>query len=88
MITVEERESRAVIAWMRHQATAYDSLKIPRIKGKRREVRKMLANGSNELLQAYRNRFGTSPDCPLQKFQKQREYKTIVLSPGKTMDII
>ena len=33
----------AVIAWMRHRTTAYDHTPIPRIKGKRREVRRMLA---------------------------------------------
>lgn len=49
-IPVEERASRAVIAWMRHQTTAYDSMKIPRIKGKRREIRRMLAGHSVELL--------------------------------------
>ena len=39
---------------MRHQTTAYDSLKIPRVKGKRREVRRMLAKRSKELLTRYR----------------------------------
>ena len=38
-IPVEQRAEAAVIAWMRHQTTGYDSLVIPRIKGKRREVR-------------------------------------------------
>ena len=42
-IPVEQRAEAAVIAWLRHQTTAYDSMKIPRIKGKRREVRRMLA---------------------------------------------
>lgn len=65
MIPVEERASRAVIAWMRHQATAYDSMKIPKIKGKRREIRRMLAGRSVELLQPYRDGTETSPDCPL-----------------------
>ena len=53
-IPVEQRAEAAVIAWMRHQTTAYDSMKIPRIKGKRREVRRMLAQRSKELLGRYR----------------------------------
>ena len=32
-IPLQERASRAVIAWMRHQTTAYDSMSIARIKG-------------------------------------------------------
>ena len=42
-IPVEQRAEAAVIAWMRHQTTAYDSMVIPRVKGQRREVRRMLA---------------------------------------------
>lgn len=65
-ITVEQRAEAAVIAWMRHQTTAYESMKIPRIKGKRREVRRMLARRSNELLDRYR-KGGSLPDvCPLE----------------------
>ena len=66
MIPIERRAEAAVIAWMRHQTTAYDSMHIPRIKGKRREIRRMLAQKSKQLLTNYRN--GTTPDphCPLQ----------------------
>ena len=53
-IPLEQRAEAAVIAWMRHQTTAYDSMKIPRVKGKRREVRRMLAQRSKELLAQYR----------------------------------
>ena len=67
MISVEERASRAVIAWMRHKTTAYDSMKIPRVKGKRREVRRIFAGLSAELLSAYRKGMVTSDDCPLKK---------------------
>jgi hypothetical protein len=42
-IPVERRAEAAVIAWMRHQTTAYDDMTIPRVKGARREVRRMLA---------------------------------------------
>ena len=40
-IPVEQRAEAAVIAWMRHQTTAYDSMPIPRVKGKRWEVRRI-----------------------------------------------
>ena len=45
-IPIEQRAEAAVIAWLRHQTTGYDSMKIARIKGKRREVRRMLAQRS------------------------------------------
>ena len=66
-IPIEKRAESAVIAWMRHQTTAYDNMKIPRVKGKRREVRRMLAGESKKLLKAYRD--GGEVDskrCPLQ----------------------
>jgi hypothetical protein len=66
-IPVEQRAEAAVIAWLRHQTTAYDSMAIPRVKGKRREVRRLLAEQSRQLLHAYR--VGTAIDptrCPLQ----------------------
>ena len=44
-IPVEQRAEAAVIAWMRHQTTGYDGMVIPRVRGKRREVRRMLAQG-------------------------------------------
>ena len=73
-IPIERRAESAVIAWMRHQTTAYDDMKIPRIKGKRRELRRMLAAQSRKLLDVYRS--GTdlqtgadlkSESCPLQR---------------------
>jgi hypothetical protein len=64
-ISVEERAAAAVIAWMRHQTTAYDSMKIPRIAGKRREVRRMLAARSNQLLDRYRQDIPAPTSCPL-----------------------
>ncbi len=66
-IPVEERAEAAVIAWLRHQTTAYDSMKIPRIKGKRREVRRMLAQRSQELLDLYRRGESVGNDCPLKE---------------------
>lgn len=66
-IPVERRAEAAVIAWMRHQTTAYDGMVIPRVKGKRREVRRMLARRSQELLHRYRRGDPVPEGCPLQK---------------------
>ena len=66
-ISVEQRAEAAVIAWMRHQTTAYDSMTIPRSKGKRREVRRMLAERSKELLSRYRRGEAVGETCPLQR---------------------
>jgi len=66
-IPVEQRAEAAVVAWMRHQTTGYDSLVIPRVKGKRREVRRMLAQRSKELLACYRRGGPVGEDCPLKK---------------------
>ena len=66
-IPIEKRAESAVIAWLRHQTTVYDNMKITRIKGKRREVRRQLAEQSRRLLDTYRR--GTAVDatkCPLQ----------------------
>ncbi len=64
-IPVEQRAEAAVIAWMRHQTTAYDSMTIPRVKGKRREVRRMLAARSKSLLDHYRRDQPAPTGCPL-----------------------
>lgn len=53
-IPVAERAEAAVIAWMRHQTTAYDNMAIPRIRGKRREVRRALAEVSRAVLDLHR----------------------------------
>ena len=66
-IPVEQRAEAAVIAWMRHKTTGYDGMVIPRIKGKRREVRRMLAKRSHELLERYRRGEPVGEDCPLKK---------------------
>ena len=66
LIPLEQRAEAAVIAWMRHQTTAYDRMSIARIKGERREVRRRLAERSRQLLAQYRS--GGEPDtlrCPL-----------------------
>jgi hypothetical protein len=67
-IPIEERAEAAAIAWLRHQTTGYDQMNIPREKGRRREVRRMLAQRSVQLLQKYRS--GESIDvaqCPLHR---------------------
>ena len=66
-LPVARRAQAAVIAWMRHRTTAYDSMKIARVKGKRREVRRMLAQRSKELLEQYRQGLTATGECPLLK---------------------
>ena len=67
-IPIEQRAEAAVIAWMRHQTTAYDQMRIARIRGRRREVRRALARRSVELLESYRRGEEMEPTaCPLQK---------------------
>jgi hypothetical protein len=66
-ISVEQRAEAAVIAWMRHQTTGYEGMVIPRVKGKRREVRRILARRSHELLERYRRGEVTPEACPLMK---------------------
>jgi hypothetical protein len=66
-IPVEQRAEAAVIAWMRHQTTAYDAMRIERIKGKRREVRRLLARRSVEVLARYRRGEPAAVACPLRQ---------------------
>lgn len=66
-IPIEQRAESAVIAWLRHQTTAYDTMKIARIKGERREVRRQLAEESRRLLAKYRSGEPVeATNCPLQ----------------------
>lgn len=65
MIPIEKRAEAAVIAWMRHQTTEYDDMKIARVKGKRREVRRHLAHSSLEVLSRYRQGHAVEENCPL-----------------------
>lgn len=66
-IPVEQRAEAAVIAWMRHSTTGYDGMAIPRVRGKRREVRRILAQRSKELLDRYRRGEPVGEECPLKK---------------------
>lgn len=71
-IPIEKRAESAVIAWLRHKTTGYDNMVIPRVKGKRREVRRQLAQRSRRLLKSYRD--GETVDaCPLLKALQQGE---------------
>jgi hypothetical protein len=64
-IPIEQRAEAAVIAWMRHKTTAYDTMVIPRVRGQRREVRRMLATRSRALLSRYRQMTTTDEHCPI-----------------------
>jgi len=64
-IPVARRAEAAVIAWMRHQTTSYESVSIARVKGRRREVRRKFAAESVKVLQAYRLGSEVSDQCPL-----------------------
>jgi hypothetical protein len=54
-IPIHERAEAAVIAWMRHQTTRYDDMKIERVAGRRREVRRELAQLSRAVLDLHRH---------------------------------
>jgi hypothetical protein len=67
-LPIERRAEAAVIAWLRHRTTAYDGMKIPHVKGKRREVRRLLARQSGALLEVYRKgEMVNVLACPLQR---------------------
>jgi hypothetical protein len=67
-IEIDRRAEAAVIAWLRHQTTAYDSMSIARVKGARREVRRELAEVSRGLLDRHRREAPHAPEgCALCK---------------------
>lgn len=67
-IPIEQRAEAATIAWLRHATTGYDDMVIPRVKGARREVRRMLAARSRLLLERYRRGEAVAPEgCLLQR---------------------
>lgn len=67
-VSLEKKAEAAVIAWLRHQTTHYDRMTIARVKGRRRQVRRELAQRSVLLLDKYRNPAGDDlPSCPLRK---------------------
>jgi hypothetical protein len=65
-IPLERRAEAAVIAWLRHQTTQYDDMRIARVKGARREVRRELAEVSRALLDVHRRDVPhAAAGCPL-----------------------
>lgn len=75
---MERRAESAAIAWLRHQTITYDNMKIARVKGKRREVRRMLAEESRRLLETYRRgRPSDAASCPLQLALSQMQLTEI-----------
>lgn len=64
-IPIAQRARAAVLAWMRHHTTNYDRMSIPRIKNRRREIRRKLAQESITLLNFYRQGKTIPADCPL-----------------------
>lgn len=65
-ISIERRAESAVIAWLRHQTTAYDNMKIERVAGRRREVRRELATLSRAVLDLHRRDVAhATAACPL-----------------------
>lgn len=66
-IPLAQRAEAAVIAWLRHQTTSYESMSIRRVKGERRRVRRRLAEQSRHILDAYRRGIPVNRQtCPLQ----------------------
>lgn len=67
-IPIERRAEAATIAWLRHATTAYDHMQIARVKGMRREVRRLLAEQSRQLLERYRRGIAVAPEsCALRR---------------------
>jgi hypothetical protein len=67
-IPIERRAEAATIAWLRHATTEYDHMHIPRVKGMRREVRRLLADRSRQLLARYRRGDAVAPEtCSLRR---------------------
>lgn len=71
-IPVEQRAEAAVIASMRHSSTGYNGMAFPRVKGMRREVRRMLARRSHDLLELYWQGESIHEMCPLMKAFQSR----------------
>jgi hypothetical protein len=67
-VTLDDKAALAVMAWMRHQTSAYDSTSVPRVKGARRELRRQIAQRSERILAKYRSADDVDfKVCPLYK---------------------
>jgi len=72
-IPIERRAEAATIAWLRHATTTYDEMQIARVKGMRREVRRLLAEQSRQLLERYRRGVTIAPEtCALRRGLRPR----------------
>jgi hypothetical protein len=60
-LPIDQRAEAAVIAWLRHQTTAYDSMKVPNKKGARRALRRRLAEVARVVLDLHRGRVPHPP---------------------------
>lgn len=76
-IELDERAEAAVIAWLRHQTTAYDSMQVARVKGARREVRRQLAEVSRRLLGRHQRVEAPHEvsSCPLCRWWQKQEVR-------------
>jgi hypothetical protein len=67
-VTLDDKAALAVMAWMRHQTSAYDSTSVPRVKGARRELKRQIAQRSERILAKYRSADDVDfKVCPLYK---------------------
>lgn len=84
-IPIEQRAEAATIAWMRHQTTGYDNMVIPREKGRRREVRRMMAQRSVQLLVRYRQgRNIDRANCPLARALAPHRRPSVPPAPAQS----
>lgn len=80
-IPIERRAEAATIAWLRHATTGYDNMQIARVKGMRREVRRLLAERSRLLLGRYRRGEAISSDtCLLRRGLSSRRAESSVVT--------
>ncbi len=83
-IPIEQRAEAAVIAWMRHQTTRYDHMKIERVAGRRREVRRELAQLSRAVIDLHRRDLPHTPHacslCQAAARRRQRRNAAVIAS--------
>lgn len=83
-IPIGERAEAATVAWLRHQTTGYDQMRIPQIKGRRREIRRLIAQRSHQLLRIYRDGGSVEPTlCTLQAALRAARPMPVTISSSK-----
>jgi hypothetical protein len=88
-IPIEERAAAAVIAWMRHQTTGYDDMKSERVAGRRREVRRELAQISRAVIDQHRRDVPHPPHaCTLCRAVATREQPVTEVTGDPIDDIL